>query len=73
MGLNLVIACHAHKVRRYMYRGHEDGAVDFYRRHWSCNLKRHGTVVLSDDQGDDPWIEDGSYTEEAYRDAGEKP
>ena len=66
MGLNLVIVCHAHKVRCWMYRGHEGGVVDFYEKHWRCNLDRAGTVELSDDQADQDWLNDDSYAEEVY-------
>lgn len=66
MGLNLVMACRKHKVRLWMYRGHEDGVVDFYRVHWRCNLEKPGTVVLSDDQASDDWVDDDSYAESRY-------
>lgn len=67
MGLNLVMACHCHRVRRFVYRGHEDGGiVDFYRQHWQCNVNNPGTVVLSDDQASDSWLHDESYEQEEY-------
>lgn len=69
MGLNLVIGCRKHRVRRWISRGDErEGVVGFYHEHWRCQLNTPGTIVLSDDQSSDDWLEDPTYSHESFPD-----
>lgn len=62
MGLNIVIGCHRHKQRYWIYRGHEKyGIGRFYREHWKC--AHMGSVSISDDQASVNWVDDPSWTE----------
>ena len=64
MGLNLVVGCAECRERAWIYRGEGQEIEEFYHRHRRCAREWRGSILLSDDQSDDAWVNDPRWTEE---------
>lgn len=64
MGINLLTACHKHKVKVFHYRSEEDKTMmPFYYKHRDCLNKNPKTSVetLEDQAQEQDWMADPEY------------